>query len=940
VQEPQTAEFDGMPRSAMATGLANYVLPVEQMPQAICRYTHHPYVSSSADTVTAANYTKALHGIFDMIVAKHGHDFSSYKPGTLVRRIHRRMGLHVLLKLSDYLALLKKDPAELTALFQDLLIGVTGFFRDPEAWKALDAEVIAPLVASKRAGEPLRIWIPGCSTGEEAYTMAMVALERLRRAHKQCPVQIFATDANPRSLDIGRLGRYPIGIAAQVSPLRLKRYFVSQPGASYFSVNNQLRESVIFGVQNVFSDPPFGKVDLISCRNVLIYLEPEVQKRVLRIFNFALCNHAYLFLGSAESNAGQDAAFKPISKKWRIYQREGALPPDILPLQLQTSGVRPADFSMPPKPAPDHAASIAQKLVLDRFAPASVLINSHNETLYFCGPTDEYLTRPRGVPTQDLLAMVREGLRSRVHAALHECASTKLPAVVPDARMKTSTGFVPVHITVVPSDDAALGPMVLVVFRKLEIQPLSLDPKTHTGALVRHLEEELQATKRDLQDTVEGLKASNESLRVAYEEVTTSNEELRSLNEELESSKEELQSLNEELLASNQQLEVKVREIEASNSDLQNLLSSNDIATLCLDNTLHIKWFTPATQTQFNFVSSDIGRPLSDFAMDWDSGGLLDAARDVLKSKTVSLQESQSKQGRLYVRRILPYISQHGAVQGVVVTYTDITELHRAEQTVVTVQKELLASRLQHSQLRTLSAALALAEERERRALAQDLHDDLGQVLAVAALKMVAIKKLVMPTPVKHAVDSCAKVVDEANRKLRTMAFQLSPPLLQDLGLAAALAWVADEMRQVYKLDVKCIDDGNPKPLDPALSATLFRAVRELLINVAKHANVQSATVHAVVESAVDATQSNTENLLVTVTDTGVGFDASTTGRGLGQSNFGLFSVRERLGLLGGSMAIRNRPGQGTSVVLTVPLLNPARPASGLHPLPILEKTP
>ena len=756
-QDPATAQFDGMPRSAIAAGIVNYVLPVEQMAQVIAGYARHPYVEDAQAPMVEDGDPRNLQNLFALIQARRGYDFSGYKRGTMLRRIQRRMGLHNILRGSDYVALLKKDEGEIDALFRDLLIGVTEFFRDAEAWKTLDVEVMGPLIAARPDNEPIRIWIPGCSTGEEAYTMAMVVLDRLRRARKQCPVQIFATDTNNDALDVGRLGRYPAGIAARMPPARLRRYFVAGPDHQHYVVSSALRSAVVFGVQNLFADPPFGRVDLISCRNVLIYLESELQKRALNIFHFALRKDAALFLGSAESNGGRDDLFKPISKKWRIFRREGTTRADLLTLPLRTGDFRQGDMALPPRNEPpvSQVASLAQKLILDRFAPASVLIDSSNEALYFCGATDEFLIRPRGVPTRDLLLMVREGLRSRLRTALREAASSSLTVSVAGARMKRAGSFVPVQITVTPISGGHLGSLFLVVFRHDLETLLAPSESSSEGVLVRHLEEELQSTRDDLQNTIERSESANENLRVSNEEVVTTNEELRSLNEELESSKEELQSLNEELTTANQQLESKVRELETANTDLHNLLKSSDIATICLDPSLRIKWFTPATQTQtqFKFIPSDIGRPISDFSLAWAGGGLIDAANAVLATGAVIAYEFQTESARRYIRRVLPYRTEAQQIHGVIVTYTDITESQSAIEAAELAQKDLTVSRDRHDKLRALSAALALAEERERRALAQDLHDDLGQLLAVVGIKAAAIRKQSTSEPLRATLN-------------------------------------------------------------------------------------------------------------------------------------------------------------------------------------------
>ena len=915
VQKPETAEYDGMPTSAIATGVANYVLPVAQMPQVITSYARHPYASTVASGDAHCAPTSAIQNVIRIVKAKRGYDFAGYKQGTLVRRIERRLVLQGVRREADYETRLESEPQEVDAMFKDLLIGVTEYFRDGDAWKALETHVVASLIAGKQPDEPIRIWIPGCSTGEEAYTMAMVVLDSLRRTRKQCPVQIFATDTNNDALEIGRAGRYPIGIAAKVSPTRLRRYFGAASDQQYFTVTDELRKCVVFGIQNLFADPPFGRVDLISCRNVLIYLEPEVQKRVLNIFHFALRQGGYLFLGSAESNGGRDDLFRPLSKRFRLFQREGTTRVEVLPTPLPVpDALSVSDAAQPRRvPALSQAAGFAQRLILDRFSPASVMVNANHEAVYLCGPTDEFLTRPRGAPSHDLMLMVREGLRSRLRTALKEAAQGDVTVSVEGARMKHGGVFVPVHITVVPNRGGASGRLFLVVFRHDNKPVLVPTDKGEDVKLVRHLEEELEATRDDLQSAIERFDITTEDLRVSNEEVVSANEELRSLNEELESSKEELQSLNEELTTVNQQLESKVRELEGANSDLTNLLVSSDIATICLDEDLRIKWFAPATRRQFNFLSGDVGRPISDMLHAIGDAGLVAAARAVLARQTEPDREFQVENGRWYIRRTLPYLDAAYKICGVIATYTDITDSHLALEAARNSRDDLVESDERADKLRELSAALVTAEDRERRMLAQDLHDDLGQLLAIVSLKAAMMEKMDLPDAIRRMVGECAKAVDQANRKLRTMALQLNPPMLEQLGLVPAIQWLSDEINRLHKIEVDIRDDGLPKPMDRAVSATLFRAVRELLINVSKHARVSKAVV-AVARNADDTVS-------VTVSDAGAGFDPNGVVTSADSGGFGLISLRERLGYLGGAMEVKSVPGDGTSVIVKVPLL-------------------
>ena len=926
VQRPETAQFDGMPREAIASGLANHILPVEKMPEVLVGYAHHPYVASEALPAGAAvSETAVLDAILELIRGRRGYDFAGYRKPTLLRRIHRRMGLRSIERWSEYAELLRHQPEEIDALFRDLLIGVTEFFRDPEAWQILETEVIAPLVADKPQGEPIRVWMPGTATGEEAYSLAIALLDATRQAGKRCPVQIFATDSNDEALQVSRLGSYPAGIATRMPPERLRRYFSQGPGDHRFQVARELRDCVVFGLQNVVTDPPFSRLDLITCRNLLIYLEPSVQKHLVSLFRFGLRPGGYLFLGSAETLGPYEGLFEAVSKRWRIFRRTMAAQHAPLDLPLSTAGSRPAGPGTAPRrrgahPVPD-LANVAQHLILDRFAPASVLVNGRFETLYFCGPVENYLVRPRGAPTRDLLAQVRNGLRSRLAGALRDAADRQATVEVRDVRVKRNGVFERIGLTVTPAgDDGEGGPLLLVVFQD---QPEAIEKPSAASddsALVQQLEEELRATKHDLLNTIESLENSHQQLKASHEEVVSVNEELQSINEELESSREELQSLNEEMSTVNQRLQNKVAELETVNSDLKNLLASSEIPTICLDPDLRIRWFTPAMSSVFHVIPGDVGRPVGDFAETLSGGALAEDAAAVLEKLAPVQRELCMDSGHWYLRRILPYRGAEDRVQGVVVTFIDITENRRAAEAAVAAQKKMAES-LEHrvqertAQVRAIAAELSLAEERERRGLAQDLHDDLGQVLAIVKLKLSSLSETCGQCIDGRRYKEIEHLVDQANKSVRSLALQLSPPILHTLGLVPALEWLVEEMERVYGLAVRFHDDGEPKPLDEKNRSILFRAVRELLINVAKHARIGHAELTSLCAGG---------KVLLTVTDEGGGFDHKNTLEAQpGKSGLGLLGMRERLAYIGAEMHVDSRPGDGTTITLMAPLEMP-----------------
>ncbi|MGH8478368.1 MAG: chemotaxis protein CheB [Gammaproteobacteria bacterium] len=681
VQSPDTAEHDGMPRSAIATGLVDYVLPVEQMPAALLEYVEHAHLRGAPIPVPADPRHDPLHTILALLCAREGHDFRCYKKAMLLRRIQRRMGLNRIAAIGDYGQYLGDTPAELKALAKDLLIGVTEFFREPEAWAVLEAEVIPALVAAKHPEAPLRVWVTGCATGEEAYSLGMLLLERVASSERNGKLQIFATDIDRHALEIARVGSYPEGMASSLAPERLTRFFTKSDHS--YRVKKELREAVVFAPQNLITDAPFSRLDLIICRNLLIYLEPELQQKVIALFHFALNHNGYLFLGKSETVGRQPSLFEPLSKKWRIYRRSGPVrhrPVDFPLLPEALPGERPGG-PRPPPPRPGDHGELIRALLLARYAPAAVLVNRDCQTLYFHGQTDDYLVHPAGEPTDDLLAMAREGLRLKLRAALHRAMREEQPAVVV-TQVKRGGASLPVRVTVTPVEDQRQGVgLWLVTFSAPPAAEAEPAPRSiEESAAVGHLEEELAIAKKELEGVVADLESTNEELKVSNEEAMSMNEELQSTNEELETSKEELQSLNEELTTVNAQLEEKVADLERTNNDLDNLLASTHIATLFFDREFRIKRYTPASTRLFNLIPSDLNRPVADIANKFSDGHLLSDAQRVLDTLTPIEREVRTLGGEWYIQRLLPYRTHEDRIEGVVVIYTEITELKRGEE--------------------------------------------------------------------------------------------------------------------------------------------------------------------------------------------------------------------------------------------------------------------
>ena len=679
IQDPVTAKFDGMPRSAISAGMADYILAPEAMPDVLVRYLRHDYIAAPADSGTAAPNAQALFDqILQLLRARAGHDFGSYKRSTLQRRIQRRLGLRNVATLAAYMDDLRANPEEVAQLVTDLMINVTGFFRDPDAWTALADLVIAPMIAARETGASIRAWVPACATGEEAYSLAMLLSEQAAAAGKQFDVSIFATDAREDNLSRGREGIYPQAALASLAAERQRRFFDRLDGTS--QVKKELRNMVVFAPQNLLRDPPFSRLDLVSCRNLLIYLEPEAQQRAIALCHFALREGGHLLLGNTETVGRHEALFETVSKKWRIYRRLGPTRHDIVSFPVLGGSAQPRktmEGTMPPPQAGPAvpAAEMARRVLLERFAPASVLIDRHCHVLYFHGPTGDYLEQPTGEPSTNLFAMARDGLAAKLRAAVREAIAENRGVTV-SARVRQGGTNRPVTLVVTPLPAAVPGGGYLLV--RFDPAPAAASP---SGADAPEqvpndhvLQDELKAARSELHATIASLETANEEMKASNEEITSMNEELQSTNEELETSKEEMQSFNEELHTVNNQLQHKVRELEDTTNDLNNLLAGNETATLFLDTNLCIKWFTPTTEELFDLRPSDIGRPIGHFAPKFADEKLLADVESVLRKLAVVEAEVPSKAGGWYLRRMLPYRTQDNRIAGVVITFIDVTE--------------------------------------------------------------------------------------------------------------------------------------------------------------------------------------------------------------------------------------------------------------------------
>jgi two-component system CheB/CheR fusion protein len=681
VQEPASAKFDGMPRSAIDAGLADVVAPVEELPDRIIAYLKHTPRIARADRSLEEKAQSALAKVFILLRTQTGHDFSLYKKSTVYRRIERRMGIHQIDRIATYVRYLRDNPQETELLFKELLIGVTGFFRDPAAWEQLKAKVLPDLLAARSGGGVIRAWVPGCSTGEEAYSLAIVfreALEQVKAAWS-FSLQVFATDLDKDAIDKARTGAYPANIAADVSPDRLRRFFVKEERG--FRVGKEVRETVVFAPQNVIMDPPFTKIDILVCRNLLIYLTPEIQKKLLPLFHYSLNPGSVLFLGSAETIGSFTDLFAPLDGKERLYRRldsvVGAEPVEF-PSSFFSAATSEPEPAAVQRPVPNLQA-LADRMLLTNYAPAAALTSDRGDILYISGRTGKYLEPAAGKANWNIFAMAREGLRYELTAAFQKALRQREAVTLKGIQVKNNGGMQAVDVTLQPiAEPEALRGMVLVVFTDAAApserpKPGKASRTSVRGTRLAELERELEQTRHDLQTTREEMQTSQEELKSANEELQSTNEELQSTNEELTTSKEEMQSMNEELQTVNNELQAKVDELSRAANDMKNLLDSTDIATLFLDDALNVRRFSKRTSQIIKLIPGDAGRPITDIASDLAYPGLTEDAQEVLKTLVPIEKMLAARNGRWFLARIMPYRTLENRIDGVVITFTDST---------------------------------------------------------------------------------------------------------------------------------------------------------------------------------------------------------------------------------------------------------------------------
>lgn len=700
-QEPASTEHDGMPRSAIATGMVDYVLPVSEMPQQLLDYVNHAFGKLNRVTsVPSPKADSALKKIFILLRAQKGNDFSQYKPSTIYRRIERRMAIHQIELIDDYVRYLQQSPVEVEALFRDLLIGVTNFFRDPEAFKALEQQFLPQLFANKKAGATIRVWAPCCSTGEEAYSIAMLLQEYMEARGHSYTVQIFATDIDSYAIATARAGIYPASIALDIPPDRLARFFTAETDGSVYRIHKSIRDMLIFSEQNVIKDPPFSRLDLISCRNFLIYLGKDMQKKLISLFQYALNPGGILFLGNSENVGEADDIFVALDRKYRLFQSKKDFfgtqrmnSDQFFPAMMTTAPTALGALGKTEFPLKRPMREIAEQALLQRDDMAGALVNRHGDILYLHGRTGKYLEpAPGESEINNILKMAREGLRHELTTALHKAAERNETVCCFGLQVRTNGSFSSVNLSVRPVESNNNGtyetPLYLVVLEKASQSDIlmvdqpsaSNEQSSEDDARIEALKQQLRAKEDYLHAANEELETANEELCSSNEEMQSINEELQSTNEELETSREELQSINEELATVNAELQTKVTELSRLNNDMNNMLTGTGIGTVFVDVQLNILRFTPAATEIINLILSDIGRPVAHLVSNlvgYDR--LIQDVQSVLHTLIPKEVEVQTKVGKWYTMRIQPYRTSENVINGAVITFVDITEIKRVK---------------------------------------------------------------------------------------------------------------------------------------------------------------------------------------------------------------------------------------------------------------------
>lgn len=937
VQDPNTTEYSGMPQSAIASIAVDYISSPEQLPGILLSYVEN----NANGTKLKSEYSieemdRLLNQINDLIRDHLGRELSVYKKSTIVRRIERRMALNQINTLDNYITFLKDNPVEVESLFNEVLIGVTHFFRDEDAFRALDEKVISVLLKDRGEDDPIRVWVTGCSSGEEAYSIAMLLDDSINRSGQRIKVQIYATDIDSRAIDKARNGVYPENILAELSPDKIEKYFIKEENV--YRVKKTIRRMIVFAQQDTLSDPPFSNIDLISCRNLLIYLRSEIQKRLIELFHYSLKKEGFLFLGTAESITSFNELYEEIDRKQKIFRKKlGGHYLAGFPGQYPSI----TDFSFRPemlKPGGKKISSyreLVENIILDNYSPSAAIINTSHEILYIQGRTGKYLEPAEGAASMNILDMAREGLKMEIASAVRNAIANNETIRSENIRVKTNGDWTHINLIVQPfTEPEAMRGLLLIVFeeRRNEQDDSGAEngletPQDVDQARFSQLESELKSTKQYLQTTIEELQTSNEELKSTNEELQSSNEELKSTNEELQTSKEELQSLNEELVTVNNELESKIDQLSKINDDLNNLISSTNIATLFIDANLNIKRFTPRSQILFNLIQSDIGRPLHHISSNFEDVDFINDIRTVNETlvpveKDIKLKDEDA----WYTMQIIPYRTEENVIDGVVITFIDIskrketeTKLERSNEKYQDAYQtaEFLKSILMHdinNILTIISLAASQIKEKDDSYISEKSRGYLQNILKQVERGSILVNNI---------------------RKIAELEGQSAKIYPIDLNgvIQGAISRVKQSHVESEDLTIE-VNPSDGKPLMTLGNDYLIDAIENIIINGIKYNESSGKNISIDIEDEVEGEPGL---IKVSITDNGIGMredmkrsimtgefsKKSDRTRGLG---IGLTIVRQILEKLHGKFLIEssvpNDYTKGTKIIIFLPKLS------------------
>lgn len=685
VQDPESAKYDGMPRNAIASGLVDYILPPESMPEQLGKYVRHQTIDESGRNRSKdQKMVNALQKIYILLRAATNHDFSLYKKNTICRRIEKRMHVQQIDQVDDYVRYLQESELEISILFKELLIGVTNFFRDPESFELLKEKYLPELLKNKPDDYQVRIWVPGCSSGEEAYTIAIIVRECMESMGIHFLVQIFGTDLDENAINIARAGRYPESIAADLTPERLNKFFIRNNGC--FQVKKTLREMVVFAPQNIVKDPPFTRLDLLSCRNLLIYFGAQLQNKIFPIFHYSLKKDGLLLLGSSETINHASDLFLVLDRKWKIFRRRSSA--KAVSLGLHYVAAEPAvelvekeTSSFATRGKKTDTAKLLKAILTMSNMPPWVIVDASANLIYIHGRIGRFLEPAEGEADTNVLAMARPGLQTGLASAIHRVVGERQEIKINNLQVQDGSGCMVINLTVrpLPERETGLRGLMMIIFdevtenEQIPANPIPPVPSQRSDE-VKRLEDELRYSKENLQITIEEMETANEELKSSNEELQSTNEELQSTNEELETSKEELQSLNEETITVNAELQSRIDELVAANDDIKNLLDATEIATIFLDIDMQVRRFTPKAAALFHLTSADVGRPIEHFASTLKNVRLVEYASKVLRDLVQHESEVEDEEANIYRMRVRPYRTLNNVIAGVVVTFEEISQ--------------------------------------------------------------------------------------------------------------------------------------------------------------------------------------------------------------------------------------------------------------------------